>query len=168
MDNLYPVFLQLVGVPCLVIGGGSVATRKIRPLLAAQAIVTVVSPTLTPELRAHAESGALRWIARPYQPGDLKNQVCRLVFAATDNRQVNRQVYEEALRLNVWVNVADRPEECTLMNPARVQQGPVDIAISTHGRSPALAKALREALQADLQDDGNRFLRLWRQVSSSD
>ena len=112
----YPIFLDLVDRPCLVVGGGPVAETKVRGLLAAGARVTVVSPTLTPALAALAAEGHLTHQAREYAPGDLAGAA--LAFAATGDRAVSRAIRSEGRARGVWVNAADDAEHCDFLLPA--------------------------------------------------
>ena len=145
MAPYYPVFLELEGKPCTVIGGGEVAERKIQNLLECHARVTVVSPEATPSIREWASRGELQWRDRQYQPGDLKEAI--LAIAATDQEAVNQGVADEAAREGVILNVVDKPALCSFIAPAVVRRGEVMVAISTGGASPALARKLRESLE---------------------
>ncbi|MBI3966427.1 MAG: bifunctional precorrin-2 dehydrogenase/sirohydrochlorin ferrochelatase [Chloroflexi bacterium] len=141
----YPIFLRLEDRPCVVVGGGGVAERKIRSLLEAGARVTVVAPAVTPPLRDLARAGDVVWYERGYEPGDLAGAF--LAFAASDRRGVNRAVGTEARERNIPFNAADSPAECTFVVPATVREGDLTIAISTSGQSPAVARRLRLELQ---------------------
>ena len=146
MPPYYPVYLDLDGKPCVIIGGGEVAWRKVRGLLECRASLTVISPSVTPGIRERAETGELQWSAREYMEGDLKGAF--LAIAATDRRLVNEAIANEAARNNVVLNVVDDPSLCTFIAPAVVRQGEVTVALSTGGASPALARKLRESLEA--------------------
>ncbi|GAB6932937.1 precorrin-2 dehydrogenase/sirohydrochlorin ferrochelatase family protein [Calditerricola satsumensis] len=150
MPPLYPVFLNLQGRPCLVVGGGAVAERKVHGLLAAEARVTVVSPAATDALRTLAERGAIRWLARPFEPDDVSGMA--LVVAATNRPEVNARVSEAAQRHGVWVNVVDQPERCTFFVPSVVRRGDLVLAVSTGGASPSLARRIRRELEARYGD----------------
>jgi len=141
----YQVCLQVEGRPCLVVGGGRVASRKARGLLESGARVTVVSPELSEELRALADSGAISWQARGYKAGEAAGYF--LVMAATDDQAVQKMVYADAEQANTLVNVADVPERCNFILPALVRRGGLTIAVSTSGNSPALAKKMRRQLE---------------------
>ncbi len=147
----YPVSLDLAGRRCLVIGGGRVAARKVGGVIACGASVTVVSPELTPGLAAMAAAGDLVWLARPYEQGDLAGFF--LVIAATDDQQVQERVHAEAEQLGVLLNVADVPRYCNFILPATVRRGDLTVSISTGGRSPALARALRLELEKYFGDE---------------
>jgi precorrin-2 dehydrogenase/sirohydrochlorin ferrochelatase len=149
--GFYPVFLEMNGRPCLVVGGGEVAERKVKGLLAAGAAVTVLSPRLTPELAALRGDGRISHIEREYRDGDLEGfEVC---MVATDDRAVNAQVAGEGRRRGVWINASDDPANCDFILPSVIRRGDVVIAASTGGASPALARRLREELEAYLSED---------------
>ncbi len=141
----YPICLQIEGRRCLVIGGGKVAERKVRGLLDSGAAVVVISPALTDGLVRLQSEGAIAWEPRGYQPGDVVGFF--LVMAATDDREVQDQVQADADRHNVLLNVADVPDKCNFILPALVKRGALSLAISTSGKSPALAKKLRQELE---------------------
>ncbi len=141
----YPIFLELRERRCLVIGGGTIAERKVHGLLAAEATVTVVSPQLTALLADWSQHGAIQHIARSYQEGDLRGY--HLVFAATDDGAANVAVAREGREREIWVNAADDPAYCDFILPAVVQRGALSVAIATGGTSPALTRAIREELQ---------------------
>ncbi|MCK5480251.1 MAG: bifunctional precorrin-2 dehydrogenase/sirohydrochlorin ferrochelatase, partial [Gammaproteobacteria bacterium] len=143
--SYYPVCLDLDGRPCVVVGGGKVAERKVKGLLACHAQVKVISPELTEELsRMHAE-GMLEWLARPYRKGDLAHTF--LVITATDDEQAQQLVQEEAGEQNKLLNVVDVPQRCNFILPATVRRGDLTVAIATGGKSPALAKKLRKEFE---------------------
>jgi len=146
MAAYYPVFLDLKGRVCVIVGGGKVAEGKVRQLLESGATVTVVSPNATASIKDLANSGSLRWHPRKFEPGDVKNAY--LAIAATDRPEVNRRVAEEADAGKVLLNVVDTPELCGFIAPSVVRRGDVVFAISTGGASPALARKLRESLEA--------------------
>ena len=141
----YPVFLDLTGRPCCVVGGGSVAERKVEGLVAAGARLTVVSPTLTPRLQALAHAGRLRHVGREYRAGDLAGQ--QLAFVATDDGAVNAVVAAEAHARSVWLNAADDPPHCSFILPSVLRRGALQVAVATGGASPALSRAIREELE---------------------
>lgn len=143
--SYYPVCLDLQGRSCVVVGGGKVAERKVKGLLACNAQVKVISPDLTEFLsQLHAE-GQLEWLNRPYKKGDLSQTF--LVIAATDDEQAQQMVQDEATQLNKLLNVADVPQRCNFILPATVRRGDLTIAVATGGKSPALAKKLRQELE---------------------
>jgi precorrin-2 dehydrogenase/sirohydrochlorin ferrochelatase len=143
--SFYPISLDLAGRPCVVVGGGRVAERKVSGLLSCAARVSVISPALTAELLRQHSEGIIQWINREYRHGDLKNAF--LVIAATDDEETQRLVYEEAAAHSLLLNVADVPQRCNFILPATVRQGDLMVSISTAGKSPALAGKLRRELE---------------------
>lgn len=163
-----PIFIDVSGRACIVIGGGEIAERKVRSLIEAGATVVVISPTVTPELAAMSRSGAIRHLARKYERGDLAGSW--LAFEATGDDATARMVAVEAAERGVPNNVADVPELCTFIVPAVVRRGGLQLAISTGGASPALARKIREELEEsfgpeyeltiELLADARRWLRV--------
>ena len=145
MPGYYPIFLNLQGRRCLVVGGGEVAARKVQGLLEAGALVTVVSPLLTAALAGLARDGAIQHTARLFRDDDVKE--CALVIGATDHPAENEAVYAAAQRQGVWVNIVDVPQACDFIAPAIVRRGALQIAISTSGHSPTVAKRIRQQLE---------------------
>src|SRR5216684_636849 len=140
----YPIYVDMRRRRCLVIGGGVVAERKVASLVEAGAAVTVISPDITEQIARWSKSGAIDFLARRYQTGDLAE--FELAFVATDDSKVNAAVYEEGKNRSVWVNSADDPEHCDFILPSIIRRGDLVVAISTGGESPALARAVREEL----------------------
>jgi siroheme synthase-like protein len=137
----YIACLRLKGRSCLVVGGGEVGLEKVEGLLACDGDVTLVAPDAEPALQALAAEGSIRWEQRPYRSEDLEARF--LVIAATNDSEVNIGVYEDAERRAMLVNVVDVPPLCNFILPAIVRTGPLAIAISTAGASPALAKRMK-------------------------
>jgi siroheme synthase-like protein len=158
----YPVFLEMKSRPCVVVGGGTVAERKVEGLLAAGAQVTVISPELTPALAALKEKGRLNHVARPYRKGDLQGYEVAMV--ATDDGAVNADVTREGRRRRIWVNSADDPPNCDFILPSVIRRGETVIAASTGGASPALARRLREELEAFLNEGYGPLAELLQEV----
>ncbi len=140
------MFLKLEGRTCLVIGAGSVGEPKIRSLLQAKADVRVIAPETTAAVAAWANAGVLTWQSRNFVPQDLDGAF--LVIAATNSPGVNDEIYREAQRRKLLCNAVDDPEHCDFYYPAVVRRGQLQFAISTGGRSPALAQRLRRELEA--------------------
>lgn len=138
----YPVNLVVEGRACLVVGGGPVAARKARGLVACGARVTLVAPEVGEEALA---AGAERVERRPYRRGEAG--AYQLVITATDDPAVNQAVFDDAEAVGVWVNSADDPERCSFTLPAVHRQGAVVVTASTGGASPALASWLRAWLE---------------------
>jgi len=141
VSDAYPVSLRLGDRPCLVVGGGPVAARKARGLLAAGAVVTVIAPDVSDVM---ASLTPLTIARRPYAPGDAGS--FRLVVTATGDPEVDGAVFADAEAAGVWVNSADDPEHCSFILPSVHRDGTVTLAVSTAGRSPALATWLRARL----------------------
>lgn len=146
----YPITLvNLAHTPCVVIGGGEVAARKVAALRSAGARPLIISPILCDALRDQVRSRELEAIEREYQPGDLAG--VRLAIAATDNPQVNEAVWREAQAVGCLVNVVDDPDRCNFYVPATVRRGALTLSVSTDGRSPLLARRMRQALEAQFE-----------------
>ncbi len=161
----YPVFLDLRGRSAVVVGGGSVAERKISTLLEYGADVTCIAPTITPRIDALVADGRVVHEERGYVRGDLGGAF--IVVCATDSTEVNRAVYQEAEGRGCLVNVVDSPELCNFIVPSIVKRGPLQIAISTSGAAPAVAKQLRcelEQLYGPEWEDYVAFLGRMRRI----
>lgn len=141
----YPVNLVLEGRPCLVVGGGQVAARKVQGLMACGASVHVVAVEVCEAIR---ELPGVTWEERPYRAADLDGRW--LVIAATDDPEVNRAVFIDGEQRRVWVNGADDPANCSFMLPSVVRRGALTLTVSTSGKSPALSTWLRRRLEAEI------------------
>ena len=141
----YPVFLSLDGRVCLVIGGGAVGERKIRRLLDFGAAVRLISRECTPWVREQCESGRIAHTGSDYEVGCLEG--ADLVFAATSDPELNRRVAADARQGKIWCNMATDPELGSFILPSIFERGPVTVAVSTAGMSPAAAKFIREKLE---------------------
>jgi precorrin-2 dehydrogenase/sirohydrochlorin ferrochelatase len=147
VNPYYPAYLDLRGRRCVVIGAGVIAERKVEGLLEAGAAVTVVSPEATDAVAAWAAEGRVTWERRGYAAGDLAD--AWLAVAATDDNETNRAVHAEAEAGRVLLNVVDVTDLCSFIAPATASRGPVSVAISTGGASPALARKLRTEMGSD-------------------
>tara|TARA_B100001964_G_C14181766_1_gene576626 strand:+ start:263 stop:1012 length:750 start_codon:yes stop_codon:yes gene_type:complete len=145
MATFYPVFLNLTGRRCVIIGGGKVAEGKIAKLLESAAKIIVISPDATQGIRDFAQDGKIELDLRKYQPGDLQGAF--LAIAATNDRVVNQEIFEEAEGQGILLNAVDDMPRCSFIAPSVVAKGPVTVAISTGGASPALARKLRENME---------------------
>ncbi len=156
---MFAVALSLERRRCLVVGAGGVALRKILSLVDEQAFVTVVAPAAVAEVEALAHEGRIELERRPYRPGEAGEDYA-LVFAATDNRDVNRQVFEEGTAAGVFVNVADDPELCSFHLPARVRRGRLELTVASGGGAPFLVRRIppgaRCACRARVERVGRR------------
>ena len=148
--DYYPIFLDLTGRRCVVVGGGAVAEGKVRGLLAANATIALVAPQLTPALRDLVASEQIRHREGEYDASDLED--ADLCLVATDDGAINARVAADARTRRILVNAADDPANCDFILPAVVRSGSVVVAASTGGASPALARRLREDLTAFLDE----------------
>lgn len=142
--SFYTACLDLTDRPCLVVGAGPVGLEKVEGLLAANARVTVVAPRAIEAIAELAREGSLEWRRRAYEPADLEGRM--LVFAATSDTELNVRVFGDAERRAMLVNVVDVPPLCNFIMPSVARVGPISIAVSTSGSSPALAKRLRREI----------------------
>ena len=156
--NYYPIFLDLRGRSCLVVGGGDIATRKVDGLLSAGADVTVISPKVSDLIAAHARMKKLHHFKRRYQEGDLKGYF--LAYAATGVPEVDLLMAVEANMEGVLLDVGDRPVLCSFITPAVVQRGDLAIAISTAGKSPGFARRVTRKIEALINPQ--RGIGLWQ------
>ena len=158
----YPLFLiGLASRHCIVIGGGHEAEQKVAGLLACEATVTVISPKLTDQLQQWADEGQFTWLNRPYQAGDLRGAF--LVIAERSDPVTNEAIWQEAESEKALVNVMDDIAHCNFVAGSVMRQGPLTIAISTSGATPALAVRLREQMEAAYGPEYALFLQ-WMQA----
>lgn len=160
----YPSFLNIQGKRCVVIGGGKVALRKIKALLDCGTNVTVVSPALHRDLAQLAEAGTISLIHRDYKAGDLKDAF--IAIAATTETETNKRVAMEAKRRGILVNVVDDLEQSDFIVPSCLRRGELTIAVSTAGKSPALARKIRTRLEQDLGEEYTSLVALISEVRS--
>jgi len=144
--SLMPIFVKLEGRLVVVIGGGRIAEEKITILLKSRAHVRVISPSITPSIAQRVRNLEIAWLPKDYEAGDLEGAYT--VIAATSDVAVNAQVFEEAEARGILCNAVDDPQHCHFYYGALVQRGDLQIAISTNGKSPALAQRLRKELEA--------------------
>lgn len=156
--KVYPIFLQIEGKPCLVVGGGAVGERKVQDLLAAGARVMVVSREATPLLQRQAAEGLITLSRQDFRPEQLEGMV--LAIAATDDQATNEAVSLAAQKRNLPVNIVDQPALCSFVVPATIRRGELVLAIGTGGRSPALAKKLRQELETCFGPEYGPYLEL--------
>jgi len=152
----YPINLCLEGKPCLVVGGGAVAERKVQALLQAQAEVTVVAPSVSTGLAGLVQTGQVQWLASTYVPGTAAAYF--LVIAATDQQQINAQVAAEAVAAGRLVNAVDDPAAGNFHVPAQLVRGDLVLTVSTGGKSPAFARQLRQELAERYGPEYGRYL----------
>lgn len=155
MAKYYPIFLNIQNKKCVVIGGGEVAWRKVCSLQDAGAKVTVVSPAFYPELE---KLPGVERIQRKYDESFLEG--ASVVIASTNDEEVNKKIYYDAVKRGLLVNVVDRPEFCSFIVPATIMRGDLCVSISTGGSSPALARNIRESLENQFGKEYDEFTRL--------
>ena len=160
----YPVFLDLSGKNCVVVGGGKIAQRKCLSLIKSGAAVTVISPTLTNLLEKYKRSGSLIHKKRGYDRRDIKTAF--LVIAATDSTETNEKISRDAMAFHKLLNTVDNPPLCNFIVPSVVTRGLLTIAISTSGASPAMAKAIRKEIAELYGPEFSRYLRVMKRIRS--
>jgi siroheme synthase-like protein len=159
----YIACLKLTGRKCLVVGGGEIGLEKVEGLLACDGRVTLMAPHAVPELETLAAEGSIEWERREYEgPADLEGVF--IAIAATDDTDANIRVYEDAERRAMLVNIVDVPPLCNFILPAIVRTGPLAIAISTAGASPALAKRIKREIAEQYGEPYARFAELLNEV----
>lgn len=158
MDSYYPIFVKIKDKECFVVGGGSVAERKVKTLLEYGATVYVISPSLTTALRKMADKGIVKWQARAYVTGDL-SATGGLVIAASNSPEINKKVFEEAESKGVLVNVVDKPRLCRFIVPSIIRSDGITLAFSSGGKSPAVVKRLKTEIEG-MMPRYARFLKL--------
>ncbi|MBF0099422.1 MAG: bifunctional precorrin-2 dehydrogenase/sirohydrochlorin ferrochelatase [Desulfobacterales bacterium] len=158
----YPIQLDVREKKCLIIGGGSVGTRKAATLINCGAKVTIVSPEITDVIESMSTDGMIQLQKREYQSSDIHGMF--LVIGATNNEILNRQISNDAQEHNIPCNIVDRPELCSFILPAIVEQGDLTITISTSGQSPAFAKHLRRELEKQFGHEYAIFLKCMGEI----
>jgi len=143
--SLYPVNLDISDLLCVIIGGGTVASRKIESLLPCGAQIRVVSPMVIKQIAERARAGMLDWQQKKYEQNDLSG--AKLVFAATDSPIIQKQIVADADAAGILVNVIDMPESCNFQVPASFRRGGLLLTVATGGGSPALAARIRKELE---------------------
>lgn len=155
----YPAYINLCKKSCIVVGGGKVAERKALALIRSGATVKIISPDITNALEKEKQKGTIKHVQRKYRKGDLKSAF--LVVAATSDGGINRQVFEES---DCLINVVDCPDMANFIVPSVVERGPLKIAISTSGASPAIAKAIRKEIEGFYGREFGHFLIFVKQL----
>jgi precorrin-2 dehydrogenase/sirohydrochlorin ferrochelatase len=158
----YPLFIELLDRPVLVVGGGAVAERKVQSLLEAGADITLVAPDVTQELQRLAKNKAIRIHQRRFEEMDVERAL--LVITATDDAQIQNRAVAAARSRGIPVNTVDQPALCDFIVPAVVRHGDVIVAISTSGKSPALAAALRGKVESVITPDAARAARILGEI----
>jgi len=170
MAHLYPIFLNLAGKKCLVIGGGNVAERKVATLLEYEADVTVVSPEASESIRNWAFQGLIRWRARYFQMEDLEGVF--VAFSATGDQELNRKISARCRERNILINAVDDPPNCDFYVPSTLRRNSLCLAISTEGKSPLLAAKLRREMESIITDEYGEWVeilgKLREEIKNSD
>ncbi|MBQ9690657.1 MAG: bifunctional precorrin-2 dehydrogenase/sirohydrochlorin ferrochelatase [Eggerthellaceae bacterium] len=159
---LYPLFLRLEGEPVVVIGAGNIAYRKIMSLLASGAKVTVIAPDVAPEIQQLSDEGKILLMKRPYRSGDASSAL--LVISATGQPAVDEEIFLEAQKHNALVNVVDVPHLCNAYVPSVLRRKKLQIAVSTSGAAPSLARDIRKDLEKDFDDSWAEYIDLLAEI----
>jgi len=154
--TLFPMFMKLKGRPCLVVGAGTIGEPKISSLIAAGASTRVIALNATAAVAEWARAGSIVWEARAFDFADLDGVF--MVIAATNSRELNAAIFNEARQRNILCNVVDDPEYCDFYYPAVVRRGDLQLAISTNGQSPALAQRIRRELEVQFGAEYGEWL----------
>lgn len=158
----YPIMVDLTDREVLVVGGGSVASRKIETLLEYGAVVNVVSRELSPEIKDYVDTGKVRYLGEEFSMVFLKDKF--LVIAATDDAGLNRRISQVADEKGMLINAVDQPADCNFIVPSIIKKGDLIVAVSTSGKSPALAKKIRKQLTDYFGDEYALFLRIMGKI----
>lgn len=166
MDNktkhLFPIFINLDNKKCVIVGGGKVAERKAENLFAYGASITILSPSVTSKVQQWANEGLLNWRKKEFEKADIDGAF--MVFASTDNYELNQLIANICHENGIMINSADDPEKCTFHVPAIIRRDSLGIAISTEGKSPLLAKKLRTEFEALIGEEYAEFLDMLAEV----
>lgn len=156
--HYYPIYLNLTDKLSIIVGGGTIAEGKVTGLLEADAKVVIIAPEVTPAVQELAESGKITWEKRVYRDGDLEGAA--IAISATDDPEINHQVWDEANRRGILINVVDDVPYCNFIAPAIVRRGDITIAISTNGKMPALAAHMRREMDKSFGDEYLQLLEM--------
>jgi precorrin-2 dehydrogenase/sirohydrochlorin ferrochelatase len=162
--HYYPIFLKVENRACLVVGGGEVGARKVKTLLSCGASVALVSPEVVEWLKEKIQEGVVDLVGNHYEEKQLEG--CSLVIAATDDLELNSRIARDAEKRGLLCNVVDYPQEGNFILPALIQRGALTLAISTSGKSPALARQIREDLEQRFGVEYADFLEIMGAVRS--
>ncbi|MBM2826980.1 MAG: siroheme synthase [Dehalococcoidia bacterium] len=165
MAGYYPIYLKLDGKKVVVVGGGEIAERKVATALECGAIITVVSPEYTNEIKTWGQEGRITIEQRPYADGDIAG--CYMALVCTDDHGINQAAADEARKLGVLVNTADDVDNCDFIAPAIFKRGGLTLAVSTSGLSPAMARRVREELEEMFPPEYAELLSVLSQVRAT-
>lgn len=164
-NNYYPVMLKLENTKCLLIGGGKVAQRKLEKLLESGASVTIISPDVTSGIEKLFNEGKIRWIVDTYKSCYLEG--VWLVICATDDNSVNGEVFKDATRRGIFVNVVDDPQHCTFLIPAVLNKRDLQVAVCSGGAAPVVSVKVRNKIEEIISDDLVEAVSVLKQMRSS-
>ncbi|MBP1760703.1 MAG: precorrin-2 dehydrogenase [Firmicutes bacterium] len=162
MEHLYPIYLNVAGKNCLIIGGGPVAERKAASLLEYGACIKVVSPSAEKMITDWADQNLLKWFAREFEANDLDDIF--MVFIATDDNRLNKEIADLCRGKGIMVNAVDDPPNCDFFVPSVLRRDSLAIAISTEGRSPLFAARLRRRLEKIITEEYGQFVNILGQI----
>jgi len=166
VSSYFPAYVNLEGKKVLVVGGGKVATRKVKNLLKFTKNITIVSPKATKELETLIKKEKLKWLRRRFKPRDLKEKF--LVIVAVDNVKLQKRIYELCERKGILCNSVDSPDYCNFIFPSIIKRGDMVISISTSGKVPALSRALREKLEGCIPENVEEILKELEKIRKSE
>ncbi|WP_157049071.1 precorrin-2 dehydrogenase/sirohydrochlorin ferrochelatase family protein [Syntrophomonas palmitatica] len=158
MTQLFPVFINLTDKPCLVLGGGQVAARKVQNLLDCGAVVIVISPEAVDDIKQYSEQGLVKWLPRELEVNDL--QGIFMVFVATSSPEANQQAVDWCRERNILVNAVDDPPNCDFYVPSVLRRNSLVLAVSTEGKSPLYARKLRKELESIITPEHGEYVDL--------
>ncbi|MEN6350487.1 MAG: bifunctional precorrin-2 dehydrogenase/sirohydrochlorin ferrochelatase [Syntrophomonas sp.] len=164
MAHLFPIYLDLKGKNCLVVGGGQVAERKVENLLAYEVNIKVVSPAVEGKIREWSRQGIIEWVIREFEEADLEGSF--IVFIATDKEGVNHRIAELCRLRGIMVNAVDDPPNCDFFIPSTIRRQSLVVAISTEGKSPLFARKLREQLEEIITAEYGEFVEMLGELRS--
>lgn len=162
MTKYYPIMLNLEGKNCLVIGGGTVASRKVEELLDYGAVVTVISKVINEKIKDFKEKGRIHHIEDYYLECYLAEAY--LVIASTNDREVNEGIFKDCNTKGIPVNIVDDPQNCSFIVPSRIKRGDLTIAVSTNGKSPLLSRIIRQELEMVYDENFSTFVDILTKV----
>jgi precorrin-2 dehydrogenase/sirohydrochlorin ferrochelatase len=162
MEHLYPIYLNVAGKNCLVIGGGPVAERKAASLLEYGAFIRIISPLAGEKITAWADQNLLKWVAREFEADDL-DQIF-MVFIATDDNSLNKEIADLCRQRGILVNAVDDPPNCDFFVPSVLRRDSLAVAISTEGRSPLFAAHLRRRLETIITEEYGQFVNILGEI----
>lgn len=162
MSKYYPIMLDIKNKKCTVVGGGKVAERKVKALIKYDAKVVVISPNVTSKIQEFYEEGKVKLIRREYEEGDLSSSF--LVYAATNDDEINQLCRRESKEKGIILNVVDNPDICDFVVPANINRGDLSLSISTNGKSPMLSRKIREDLEKIYSKEYSEYVKILGEI----